>query len=105
MQWGFRKSVHQNGKIVESASKYLNNPYLLDESAEHRTHHPESEGYSDEQHVQNLHKAFKDARRKMTDKEISRNGSLQNTMQDIKVIWVFMIQLLVTQTIIVKVNL
>ena len=45
MQWGFRKSVHQNGKIVETASKYLNNPYRLDESAEHRTHHPESEGY------------------------------------------------------------
>jgi len=75
MQWGFRKSVHQNGKIVETASKYLNNPYLLDESAEHRTHHPESEHYSDEQHVQNLHKAFKDARRKMTPQEVSRNGS------------------------------
>ena len=75
MQWGFRKSVHQNGKLVESTSKYLSNPYLLDESAEHRTHHPESEHYSDEQHVQNLHKAFKDARRKMTDKEHSRNGS------------------------------
>ena len=75
MQWGFRKSVHQNGKIVETASKYLNNPYLLDESAEHRTHHPESEGYSDEQHVQNLHKAFQDARRKMTPQEVSKNGS------------------------------
>ena len=75
MQWGFRKSVHQNGKLVESTSKYLNNPYLLDESAEHRTHHPESEGYSDEQHAQNLHKAFKDARRKMTPKEVSKHGS------------------------------
>ena len=62
MQWGFRKSVHQNGKLVESTLKYLSNPYLLDESAEHRTHHPESEHYSDEQHAQNLHKAFKDAR-------------------------------------------
>ena len=60
MQWGFRKSVHQNGKLVESTSKYLRNPYILDESAEHRTHHPESEHYSDEQHVQNLHKAFKE---------------------------------------------
>ena len=75
MQWGFRKSVHQNGKLVESTSKYLSNPYLLDESAEHRTHHPESEGYSNEQHAQNLHKAFKDARRKMTPKEVSKHGS------------------------------
>ena len=26
MQWGFRKSVYQNNKLVESTSKYLNNP-------------------------------------------------------------------------------
>jgi hypothetical protein len=67
--------VNKNNKLVESVSKYLNNPYLLDESAEHKTHHPESEHYSDDQHAQNLHKAFKDARRKMTSQEVSKHGS------------------------------
>ena len=75
MQWGFRKSIHKNDKLVEGTSKYLNNPYMLNENADHKAHHPESEHYSDSEHAQNLHKAFKDARRKMTDKEHSRNGS------------------------------
>ena len=75
MQWGFRKSVHQNDKLVEGTSKYLNNPYMLNENADHKAHHPESEHYSDSEHAQNLHKAFKDARRKMTPQEVSRNGS------------------------------
>ena len=35
MQWGFRKSVHKNDKLVESTSKYLNNPYNLTEEVEH----------------------------------------------------------------------
>ena len=61
MQWGFRKSVHQNEKLVEGTAKYLNNPYMLNENADHKAHHPESEHYSDSEHVQNLHKAFKDA--------------------------------------------
>ena len=38
-------------------------------------------------------------------KKLAKMDRLQNIMQDIKVIWVFMIQLLVTQIIIVKVNL
>lgn len=75
MEWGFRKSVNQNDKLVESVSKYMNNPYILNENADHKAHHPESEHYSDEQHAQNLHKAFKDARRKMTPQEVSKNGS------------------------------
>ena len=48
---------------------------MLNENADHKAHHPESEHYSDSEHAHNLHKAFKDARRKMTDKEVSRNGS------------------------------
>ena len=36
MQWGFRKSVHKNDKLVESTSKYLNNPYNLTEEMEHK---------------------------------------------------------------------
>ena len=75
MQWGFRKSVHQNEKLVEGTAKYLNNPYMLNENADHKAHHPESEHYSDSEHVQNLHKAFKDARRKMSSQEVSKHGS------------------------------
>ena len=75
MQWGFKKSVHKNDKLVESVSKYMNNPYMLNENADHKAHHPESEHYSDSEHASNLHKAFKDARRKMTPQEVSKNGS------------------------------
>ena len=42
MQWGFRKSVHHNDKLVEGTAKYLNNPYMLNENADHKAHHPES---------------------------------------------------------------
>ena len=75
MQWGFRKSVHQNDKLVEGAAKNLNNPYMLNENADHKAHHPESEHYSDSEHASNLHKAFKDARRKMSSQEVSKHGS------------------------------
>ena len=75
MEWGFRKSVHKNDKLVEGVANYMNNPYMLNENADHKAHHPESEHYSDDQHASNLHKAFKDARRKMTSQEVSRNGS------------------------------
>ena len=75
MQWGFRKSVHQNDKLVEGTAKYLNNPYMLNENADHKAHHPESEHYSDSEHAHNLHKAFKDARRKMSPQEVSKHGS------------------------------
>ena len=36
MQWGFRKSVHHNDKLVEGNAKYLNNPYMLNENADHK---------------------------------------------------------------------
>ena len=55
----WQRSVNKNDKLVESTSKYLNNPYILNENADHKAHHPESEHYSDGEHAQNLHKALK----------------------------------------------
>ena len=71
----WQRSVNKNDKLVERVSKYMNNPYMLNENADHKAHHPESENYSDSEHASNLHKAFKDARRKMTPQEVSKNGS------------------------------
>ena len=31
MQWGFRKSVNKNDKLVEFVSKTLDNPFLKEE--------------------------------------------------------------------------
>ena len=62
----WQRSVNKNDKLVERVSKYMNNPYMLNENADHKAHHPESEHYSDSEHAQNLHKAFKDARRKLS---------------------------------------
>ena len=71
----WQRPVNKNDKLVERVSKYMNNPYMLNENADHKAHHPESENYSDSEHASNLHKAFKDARRKMTPQEVSKNGS------------------------------